>query len=132
MTRKLALFSDFKAFINKGNVVDLAIAVVIAGAFGKVVGSVVTLITTNALEPALKAANVDSINAWPAESVIVAILNFLVIAFVCFLIVKTIEASKHKQEVAAETKPTLKFNWLLPSPASQTLLKAKGSKEVPC
>jgi large conductance mechanosensitive channel len=132
MTRKLALFSDFKAFINKGNVVDLAIAVVIAGAFGKVVGSVVTLITTNALEPALKAANVDSINAWPAESVIVAILNFLVIAFVCFLIVKTIEASKRKQEVAAETKPTLKFNWLLPSPASQTLLKAKGSKEVPC
>ena len=54
MARKLGLFSDFKAFINKGNVVDLAIAVVIAGAFGKVVGSVVTLITTNALEPALK------------------------------------------------------------------------------
>ena len=85
--------------------VDLAIAVVIAGAFGKVVGSVVTLIMTNALEPALKAANVDSINSWPAGSVIVAIINFLVIAFVCFLIVKTIEASKRKQEVIAETKP---------------------------
>ena len=105
MTRKLAFFSDFKAFVNKGNVVDLAIAVVIAGAFGKVVGSVVTLLMTNALEPALKAANVDSINSWPAGSVIVAILNFLVIAFVCFLIVKAIEASKRKQEVAAETKP---------------------------
>ena len=77
----------------------------IAGAFGKVVGSVVTLITTNALEPALKAANVDSINAWPAGSVIVAIINFLVIAFVCFLIVKSIEASKRKQEVIEETKP---------------------------
>jgi large conductance mechanosensitive channel len=60
---------------------------------------------TNALEPALKAANVDSINSWPAGSVIVAIINFLVIAFVCFLIVKTIEASKRKQEVIAETKP---------------------------
>ena len=105
MTRKPDLFADFKAFINKGNVVDLAIAVVIAGAFGKVVGSVVTLIMTNALEPALKAANVDSINSWPAGSVIVAIINFLVIAFVCFLIVKTIEASKRKQEVIAETKP---------------------------
>ena len=105
MTRKPGFFSGFKAFINKGNVVDLAIAVVIAGAFGKVVGSVVTLITTNALEPALKAANVESINAWPAGSVIVAIINFLVIAFVCFLIVKSIEASKRKQEVIEETKP---------------------------
>ena len=105
MPRKLGLFSDFKTFINKGNVVDLAIAVVIAGAFGKVVGSVVTLLMTNALEPALKAANVDSLNSWPAGSVIVAIINFLVIAFVCFLIVKTIEASKRKQEVIAETKP---------------------------
>ena len=105
MTRKPGLFADFKAFINKGNVVDLAIAVVIAGTFGKVVGSVVTLITTNALEPALKAANVDSINSWPAGSVIVAIINFVVIAFVCFLILRTIEASKRKQDVVAETKP---------------------------
>ena len=77
----------------------------IAGAFGKVVGSVVTLITTNALEPALKAANVDSINSWPAGSVIVAIINFLVIAFVCFFIVKTIETTKRKQEAIEETKP---------------------------
>ena len=105
MARKSSLISDFKAFISKGNVVDLAIAVVIAGAFGKVVGSVVTLVMTNALEPALKAANVDSINAWPAGAVIVAIINFLVIAFVCFLIVKSIEASKRKQEVIEEAKP---------------------------
>ena len=105
MTRKAGFISDFKAFISKGNVVDLAIAVVIAGAFGKVVGSVVTLVMTNALEPALKAANVDSINAWPAGAVVVAIINFLVIAFVCFLIVKSIEASKRKQEVIEEAKP---------------------------
>ena len=105
MTRKFGLFADFKAFINKGNVVDLAIAVVIAGAFGKVVDSIVTLLTTNALEPALKAANVDSINAWPAGNMLVAIINFLVIAFVCFLIVKSIEATKRKQEVVVETNP---------------------------
>ena len=105
MTRKAGFLSDFKAFINKGNVVDLAIAVVIAGAFGKVVESIVTLLTTNALEPALKAAKVESINAWPAGSMLVAIINFLVIAFVCFLIMKSIEATKRKQEVVAETKP---------------------------
>ena len=105
MARKLGLFADFKAFINKGNVVDLAIAVVISGAFGKVVSSVVTLLMTNALEPALKAANVNSINSWPAGSVIVAIINFLVIAFVCFSIMRSIEATKRKEEVIAETKP---------------------------
>ena len=115
MTRKPGLFADFKAFINKGNVVDLAIAVVIAGAFGKVVGSVVTLITTNALEPALKAANVDSINSWPAGSVIVAIINFLVIAFVCFLIVRTIEASNASKRSLLKPNPIPKRNWLLRS-----------------
>ncbi len=105
MARKSSLLADFKAFINKGNVVDLAIAVVIAGAFGKVVGAIVTLVTTKALEPALKAANVDSINSWPAGTVIVALINFLVIAFVCFVIVRTIEASKRKQEAIAESAP---------------------------
>ena len=115
MTRKPGFFSGFKAFINKGNVVDLAIAVVIAGAFGKVVGSVVTLIMTNALEPALKAANVDSINAWPAGSVIVAIINFLVIAFVCFLIVKSIEASSESKRSLRKRSLIPKLNWLPPS-----------------
>ena len=105
MARKSSLLSDFKAFINKGNVVDLAIAVVIAGAFGKVVGAVVTLVMTKALEPALKAANVDSINSWPAGTVIVALINFIVIAFVCFIIVRTIEAAKRKQEVIEEATP---------------------------
>ena len=57
---------------------------------------------TNALEPALKAANVDSINAWPAGAVIVAIINFLVISIVCFLTVNSIEASNRKQEVIEE------------------------------
>ncbi len=60
---------------------------------------------TNALEPALKAANVDSINAWPAGAVIVAIINLLVISIVCFLIVNSIEASNRKQEVIEEAKP---------------------------
>ena len=105
MARKSSLLSDFKAFINKGNVVDLAIAVVIAGAFGKVVGAVVTLVMTKALEPALKAANVDSINSWPAGTVIVALINFIVIAFVCFIIMRTIEAAKRKQEVIEEATP---------------------------
>jgi large conductance mechanosensitive channel len=103
MARRAAssFLSDFKAFICKGNVVDLAVAVVIGGAFGKVVDAIVSLVMTSLLEPALKAAQVDSINAWPAGAVIVALINFLVIAFVVFLIVRAIEAMKRKQEAKA-------------------------------
>ncbi len=93
--------SDFRDFINKGNVVDLAVAVVIGAAFGKVVDAVVSLVMTAALEPALKAARVEAINAWPAGAVIVALINFLVIAFVVFLIVRAIEAMKRQEEVTA-------------------------------
>ena len=99
--RRTSFLADFRAFVNKGNVVDLAVAVVIAAAFGKVVETVVSLVMTSLLEPVLKAAQVDSINAWPAGAVIVALINFLLIAFVVFLIVKTIEASKRKEEAVA-------------------------------
>jgi large conductance mechanosensitive channel len=103
MARRAAssFLSDFKAFINKGNVVDLAVAVVIGGAFGKVVDAIVSLVMTSLLEPALKAAQVDSISAWPAGAVIVALINFLVIAFVVFLIVRAIEAMKRQKDAAA-------------------------------
>jgi large conductance mechanosensitive channel len=77
------------------------VAVVIGGAFGKVVDAIVSLVMTSLLEPALKAAQVDSISAWPAGAVIVALINFLVIAFVVFLIVRAIEAMKRKEEIKA-------------------------------
>ncbi|MEA5412763.1 large conductance mechanosensitive channel protein MscL [Synechococcus sp. BA-120 BA3] len=96
-----SFLSDFRDFVNKGNVVDLAVAVVIGGAFGKVVDAIVSLVMTNLLEPALKAAQVDSISAWPAGAVIVALINFLVIAFVVFLIVRAIEAMKRQEEIKA-------------------------------
>ncbi|MCP9824248.1 large conductance mechanosensitive channel protein MscL [Synechococcus sp. EJ6-Ellesmere] len=96
-SRRSSFLADFKAFINKGNVVDLAVAVVMAAAFGKVVEAVVSQVMTSLLEPALKAAQVDSINAWPAGAGIVALINFLVIAFVGFLIVKGIEATKRQE-----------------------------------
>ncbi|MBW4529998.1 MAG: large conductance mechanosensitive channel protein MscL [Aphanothece saxicola GSE-SYN-MK-01-06B] len=103
MARRAAtsFLSDFKDFINKGNVVDLAVAVVIGGAFGKVVDAIVSLVMTSLLEPALKAAQVNSISAWPAGAVIVALINFLVIAFVVFLIVRAIEAMKRQEESKA-------------------------------
>lgn len=95
---------DFQDFINRGNVVDLAIAVVIGGAFGKVIDSVVALVTGAILDPALKAANVESIRDWPAGEVLIALINFLVIAFVVFLIIKALEKFK-REEAAAVPAP---------------------------
>ncbi len=105
MPRKNTFFADFKAFINKGNVVDLAVAVIIAGAFGKVVDSIVKLVMTNALEPALKQANVESLAQLPGGAVIIALINFIVIAFVCFIVVRIVERMKRKEEAANAEKP---------------------------
>jgi large conductance mechanosensitive channel len=101
MGRTRSFLTDFRAFINRGNVVDLAIAVVIGGAFGKVVDAVVSLVMGSLLEPALKAANVDAIADWPAGSVLLAVINFLVIALVVFLIIRAIESLRRKEETVA-------------------------------
>ena len=101
MSRTRTFLTDFRAFINRGNVVDLAVAVVIGGAFGKVVNAVVTLVMDSLLQPILKAANIDAIADWPAGAVLVAAINFLVIAFVVFLIVRSIEALRRKEEGVA-------------------------------
>jgi len=105
MSRTRSFFKDFKDFVNKGNVVDLAVAVVIGGAFGKVVDAVVSLVMGNLLQPALKAANVASIASLPAGVVIVALINFLVIAFVVFLIVRAIESMRRTEDAVAPPDP---------------------------
>jgi large conductance mechanosensitive channel len=105
MKRRSTFLSDFKDFVNNGNVVDLAVAVVIGGAFGKVVDAVVSLVMTSLLAPALKAANVSAISAWPAGAVIVALINFIVIAFVVFLIVRGIEAMKRGERPISAPDP---------------------------
>jgi large conductance mechanosensitive channel len=99
--RRSSFLADFKDFINKGNVVDLAVAVVIGAAFGKVVDAVVSLVMTQVLQPVLKAIQVETINAWPAGAVIVALINFLVIAYVVFLIVRALETFKRSQKAIA-------------------------------
>lgn len=88
---------DFKDFIQRGNVVDLAVAVILGGAFGKVVDAVVSLVIGGLVGPAMKAAGASSLAAWPAGALLVALINFLVIAFVVFLIVRAIESMKRQQ-----------------------------------
>jgi large conductance mechanosensitive channel len=103
--RTTGFLRDFQDFINRGNVVDLAVAVVIGGAFGKIIDSIVTLVTSAILNPTLQAANVDSIKAWPAGDLLVAIINFLLIAFVVYLIIKALEKFKRQEAAVASVAP---------------------------
>ncbi len=109
------LFGDFLKFAFKGNVVDLAVAVIIGGAFGKIIESLVSdIITPALLSPALQAANVDnltnlSVNGIKYGLFLAAILNFVVIALALFLMVKSFEQAQKRfereQEVAAAAVP---------------------------
>jgi large conductance mechanosensitive channel len=106
-----SFLSDFGDFIMKGNVIDLAVAVVIGGAFGKIVESLIAdVITPALLKPALEAAKVSDLAQLSANGILygkflAAVINFIVIAFVIFLMVKSFEAAKRKmarQEALAE------------------------------
>jgi large conductance mechanosensitive channel len=105
------LIGDFKNFIMKGNVLDLAVAVILGGAFAKIVESFIKdIITPVVLSPVLEAAKLKDIAELSAGGVkyglfLSALINFLLIAFVIFLVVRAFETAKRKlsrQEVMAE------------------------------
>lgn len=109
----MGMFKEFKEFAMKGNVVDLAIGVVIGGAFGKIVSSLVDdIITPAILTPALKAANLADLSQLviPGTAIkygnfISTLISFIIIAFALFLVVKAINAAKKKEEAAPAAPP---------------------------
>lgn len=109
----MGMISEFKTFAIKGNVLDLAVGVIIGGAFGKIVGSLIDdVITPLILKPALESANLSRIEELVAFGgvkyglFLSSVINFIIIAFVLFLIIKGINASKKKEEVASPAGPT--------------------------
>lgn len=103
----MGMISEFKEFIAKGNVMDLAVGVIIGGAFGKIVSSLVDdVITPAILNPALKAAQVEDLAGLKTDGGILygkflaAIIGFLVISFVIFLLVKGVNGMRKKEEAA--------------------------------
>jgi len=114
----MGMVSEFKEFIARGNVVDLAVGVVIGAAFGKIVASLVNDIIMpmvgylvggvnfNELALELKPATVDAAGAEVAAvlvkygAFIQTIVDFLIIAFAIFVAVKVINTLKRKQEAA--------------------------------
>lgn len=103
----MGFFSEFKAFAMKGNVVDLAVAVIIGAAFGKIVSSFIEdVITPLVLKPALEAAHLEKIQDLTAFGgvkygmFLSAVINFMIVAFVLFLIIKGLNNLKKKEEPA--------------------------------
>lgn len=105
------MLKELKNFLLRGNVIDLAVGVVIANAFGTIVKSLIEdVITPLFLNPALKAAGVEQIaglkwNGIAYGSFLSAVINFLVIGTVLFFIVKSVEKAQSltkKEEDTAE------------------------------
>lgn len=104
--RKISkVINDFKAFINRGNVVDLAVAVIIGGAFSKVVNALVKLVTEAVMTPTMDKLQVESLGALPGGALLEAVMNFLVVAFVVFVVVEAVERLKRKEEAIALEEP---------------------------
>lgn len=109
----MSFLKQFKDFAIKGNVIELSVAVVIGAAFGSIVNSLVAdIITPLILTPAIKAAGVADIDklAWGAIKYgksLAAIIQFIVIAFVLFLVIQAVNKIKHAEKEAAEKQPTL-------------------------
>lgn len=121
----MGMISEFKEFINKGNVMDLAVAVIIGGAFGKIIDSLVNDLIMpaigavtggldfsnyfTALDGKTYATLADAKKAGGATlaygSFLTVVINFVLLAFCVFLIVKAINASK-KAEVPAPAPVT--------------------------
>lgn len=99
----MGMLKEFKDFALKGNVVDLAVAVIIGGAFGAIISSLVDdVITPLLLAPALKTAHLENIDQLSAGTVkygkfLSAVIKFIVIAFILFLIVKSMNSLKKKE-----------------------------------
>jgi large conductance mechanosensitive channel len=103
----MGFVKEFKEFALKGNVVDLAIAVIIGAAFGAIISSLVTdIVTPLILTPALEAAHVKDLKdlTWGTVkygSFLAAVLNFIVIALSIFVLIKGMNGLKRRKEAAA-------------------------------
>jgi len=119
------VLKEFKEFALKGNVLDLAIGVIIAGAFGLIVKSLVADIImpivgaifggldfTNMFAPLAEGVTASTLDAAREQGAVLAygnfitaVVNFLIIAFILFLVVRAANSMKKEEEAAAPAAP---------------------------
>ncbi len=114
------MFKEFKEFISRGNVMDLAVGVIIGGAFGKIVSSLVNDILMPLISMLTGGVNFSDLKivlkagdeskkiaevAFKYGAFIQNVLDFLIIAFCIFLMVKAMNKLNRKKEEAVEEAP---------------------------
>lgn len=108
----MGFISEFKEFAMRGNVVDLAVGVIIGGAFGKIVSSFIDdVITPLLLKPALEAAHLSKLEDLTIFGSVrygmflSATINFIIVAFVLFLLIQGMNAAKKKKDAEPAAPP---------------------------
>lgn len=114
----MSMIREFKAFAMRGNVVDMAVGIIIGGAFGKIVSSVVGDVIMPPLGLLLSGVNFVDLSLTLKEAsggaaavtlnygrFIQSLVDFIIIAFAIFLFVKAINSMKRKEEIAAPVAP---------------------------
>ncbi|MFH1000785.1 MAG: large-conductance mechanosensitive channel protein MscL [Bacteroidota bacterium] len=119
----MGIFKEFKTFAMKGNVVDMAVGIIIGAAFGKIVASFVSDVLMPPLglllggvnftelkfviQEASVSATGESIAAVSLNygSFIQVVVDFLIVAFAIFMMIKALNATKKKEEAAPASPP---------------------------
>lgn len=107
----MGMMKEFKDFVMRGNVIDLAVGVIIGGAFNKIVSSLIEdVITPLMLKPVLQAAHVATLQeyVWNGAKIgmfLSSVITFLLTAFVLFMFIKGMNAARKKEEAAPVAPP---------------------------
>jgi large conductance mechanosensitive channel len=106
------MLDEFKKFALRGNVIDLAVGVIIGASFGKIISSFVDdVISPLLLKPALDAAQLSHLEDLTVFGTVKyglflsSVLNFLIVAFILFLVVKAINSTTRKATKPGEPPP---------------------------
>ncbi len=124
--KKSTFMKDFKAFITKGNIIDMAVGVVIGGSFGKIVTGLVNYIinpfvamfiqagSLDSIKTVIKEAELDATGAVVSEEVAIlwgtwaqTVIDFLITAFCIFVVLRIIMNVKNRfesEKIAAAEK----------------------------
>ena len=105
-------FKEFKEFISKGNIFDMAVGVIIGGAFGKIVSSLVDNIIMPLIGVIIGGLNFSELSIKVKDATIgygifiQNVVDFLIIALCIFVVIKAMNKFKKKEEAAEPPKPS--------------------------
>ncbi|MDD5888245.1 MAG: large-conductance mechanosensitive channel protein MscL [bacterium] len=123
--------SEFKNFISRGNVVDMAVGVIIGGAFGKIVTSLVNDLLMPLIGVIIGGFDFSNLSFKVGDAVIAygnfiqTIVDFLIISICIFLMIRFFERFKKKESIVAEEKTSKKSDEVLLLEEIRDLLKKK-------